>query len=155
MNIIDVLDKNNVLLNLKSKEKNDVITELLQSLHDSGYISSIEEVKNEILKRENAMSTGIGKSIGLPHCKFKGINKIIIAVGRNKDGIDEYSSLDDEPVKLIFMLISPDDQPSLHINMLARISRIVKQDYIRNSLMSAQSAKKFLEIIKNEDKKFL
>ncbi|MBP7653919.1 PTS sugar transporter subunit IIA [Candidatus Dependentiae bacterium] len=155
MNIIDILQKENIELNLKSDTKSEVIIELLNLLKKNGVIENIDDLKNEIIKREEMMSTGIGKGIGLPHCKSKNIDNMILAVGRHKKGIDDYDSLDDEPVKLIFLLISPEDKPNDHINMLARISRIVKLDYIRTSLTTAGSSKKFYEMVKNEDKKFL
>lgn len=155
MNIIDILQKENIELNLKSDTKEGVIIELLNLLKKNGAADNIEGLQTEILKREQVMSTGIGKGIGLPHCKSKSSDNMILAVGRHKKGITDYDSLDDEPVKLIFLLISPEDKPNDHINMLARISRIVKLDYIRNSLVSAGSSKKFFETVKNEDKKFL
>ncbi|HPG29211.1 MAG TPA: PTS sugar transporter subunit IIA [bacterium] len=155
MNIIDILQKENIELNLKSDTKEGVIIELLNLLKKNGAVDNIEGLQAEILKREQVMSTGIGKGIGLPHCKSKSSDNMILAVGRHKKGIVDYDSLDDEPVKLIFLLISPEDKPNDHINMLARISRIVKLDYIRNSLVTAGSSKKFFETVKNEDKKFL
>ncbi len=155
MNIIDILDKENIELNIKSQTKSGAISELLDLLKTNGMISNIKEIKSEILKREEMMSTGIGKGIGVPHCKSRYVDRIILAVGRNKKYITDYETLDEEPVKLVFLLISPEDKPNEHINMLARISRIVKQDFVRSSLLTAVSGKKFYEIIKNEDKKFL
>jgi len=155
MNIIDVLQKENINLNLAAEKKNEAITELLELLKKNSLIANVKEVKKAILEREAIISTGIGKGIGVPHCRTIHTDKIILAVGRSKKSIEDYESFDEEPVKLIFLLISPEDEPNEHINMLARISRILKQDFIRNSLLSATSAKKFYEILKNEDKRFL
>jgi len=155
MNIIDILQKEHIELNLKADTKTDIILELLTLLNKNNAIAAVDDLKTEIVKREEMMSTGIGKGIGLPHCKSSKVDKMILAVGRHRKGIVDYESLDDEPVKLIFLLISPEDKPNDHINMLARISRIVKLDYIRASLISAGSIKKFYDIVKNEDKKFL
>jgi len=156
MNIVDVLDEHLINLNLKSQTKKEAIDELLAMLVKQNKITDhIDEIREEIYAREKDISTGIGKAIGLPHCKTSYTDSILLAIGRHKTGIKDYGALDDEPVRLIILIISPKDKPQEHTNMLSRISRLLKLDYIRNSLMSATSQKKFFDIIKNEDKKFL
>jgi mannitol/fructose-specific phosphotransferase system IIA component (Ntr-type) len=156
MNITDVLEKENIKIDLDINNKKSVIDELLKLLISEELTEDIlAGIKEDVLEREEIMSTGIGKGIGLPHCKTDKVDRIYLAIGRNKTGIDDYDTLDDEPVKLIFLLISPSDNSNEHINMLARISRIVKMDYVRSNLLTADTSKKIFDIIKNEDKKFL
>ena len=78
----------------------------------------------------------LGLNLGIPHVRIKTVKDMAVAIALVKDGIDDYESLDSEPVKLVFMIIARDDQHAQHLKFLSQLSTILKDDDFRNSLLS-------------------
>ncbi|BAK81108.1 PTS fructose transporter subunit IIABC [Candidatus Arthromitus sp. SFB-rat-Yit] len=155
MRIIDLLDLNSINLNLNSKNKPDVIDELVNLIEKSGNISDKKLYKDEILKRENQSTTGIGEGIAIPHAKTSVVKKACLAAGVSKDGID-YESLDGSNAHLFFMIAAPEGGNNIHLDVLARLSTMLMDEKFRNSLINAKSSGDFLSLIdKMENEKFV
>ena len=154
MNIIDLISKDAVNIDLKAQAKEDVITELVDLLVISGGIKKTE--KNETLKklqeRESLGSTGIGKGIAIPHAKCPKVKKMVIAFGISKTGLD-FKSLDGEPTYIFLLLVAPGETPGPHLKALAKISRLLDDKFIRERLKAAKSSTELLKIIKEEEQK--
>lgn len=154
MNIIEVLKKDAVCTDLKSKDKEDMLEELVDLLVQSKNIKKAE--KKEILKklqeREMLGSTGIGKGVAIPHAKADKIKKLTAAFGISKSGID-FKSLDGERTFMFFLLIAPSQAPGPHLKALARISRLLDDKFVRDRLKSAKNPQEILKIIKEEEEK--
>jgi PTS system nitrogen regulatory IIA component len=103
-----------------------------------------------LLERERLGSTGIGDGIAIPHGKLKGIQRIICSFGRTKAGID-FQSIDERPTHLFFLLLAPEDSASEHLQALARLSRLLKDDHLRKRLLEADSKEDIYRIITEED----
>jgi len=112
------------LPNLAATNKPGAIREMVSRL---SIVRAIEpEFENEIvesvLNREELGSTGIGNSVAVPHAKHASIKSSVGAMAVSQCGID-FSSLDRQPVHLVFLLVSPPDQPQEHLLALERISQ--------------------------------
>ena len=129
MNMKDALKEACVIADLKGGTKKEVLTELATALKQGGVISNVEAAVAVILEREKLGSTGIGEGIAIPHGKMKGIDRILCAFGRSKEGVD-FDAIDKKPVHIFFLLLAPEDSAGLHIQMLSRISRILKRPVI-------------------------
>ena len=105
MKLEDVM-KRNCMCILKSTTKSEALMELIRLLVESGEIHDIEKTKEQILYRENLMSTGIGLGVGIPHVRIESIDHPIMAIGVSPEGIDDYESIDDDNVCLIVMIIA-------------------------------------------------
>ena len=105
---------------------------------------------SDIYTREAIGSTGIGKSVALPHAKTKAVDELIVTFGISKTGI-EYDSLDEENVKIFFMFLCPEENTQEYLTVLARISRWIKEDKFRENLLKAKTAEEIIEIIKAEE----
>jgi mannitol/fructose-specific phosphotransferase system IIA component (Ntr-type) len=81
----------------------------------------------------------------LPHCKWKGLDDVLLAIGRSRKGVD-FGSSDGVPVTLIFLLLSPVDAPGLHLQALARISRRLKSPGLAQSLRQVESAEALADV---------
>lgn len=145
--ISEILIKEGIILNLKEKEKIEVIKELSKKLIDLGYITDAEEFFSEILKRENLESTGIGMGIAIPHTRSKAVKELVIAFGRSKEGVD-FSSLDSKPAHLIFLIAGPEDKKSEYLFTLAKLSKLLRKDEVRIELNKAKDEEDVLAIIK-------
>lgn len=154
MRIIDLLDLNSISLDLNSKNKPDVIDELVDLIEKSGNISDKKLYKDEILKRENQGTTGIGEGIAIPHAKTSAVKNACLAAGVSKSGIN-YESLDGSNAQLFFMIGAPEGANNVHLDVLARLSTLLMDENFRKSLINAKSPGDFISLIdKKENEKF-
>ena len=154
MKITDFLNERAVSVNLAATDKEGVIRELVQLLAKAGAIKPQDETKIApvLMAREALGSTGIGQGVGIPHGKTNVVRQLIGAFGVSKRGVD-FDSLDGDLVHLFFLLIAPEDSAGPHLKALARISRLLKDRYFRESLKEAKDEKQVLRIIQQEDQK--
>ena len=149
-NIADYIKVDTLNLNLESKNKNAVIRELYNNLLKTNLIKDEEQALNDIFAREEMGSTGIGKKIALPHAKTKAVDELMITFGISRNGI-AYNSIDDENVNIFFMFLCPENKTREYLKVLARISRLIREDRFVDSLFKASSNEEILEIIRTEE----
>ena len=154
MKIMDFLSPEAISANLAAGNKKEVIKELVELLAKSGGIKDKdkERVVKVLLDREALGSTGIGQGIGIPHGKFSGVKSLVGACAVSRKGID-FESLDGEPVYIFFLLVAPEDSAGPHLKALARVSRLIKDKYFRETLKTAKDDKTLAKVIKQEDQK--
>ena len=154
MKITDFLHERAISVNLTATDKQGVIRELVQLLVRGGEIKAQDEEKIApvLLAREALGSTGIGQGVGIPHGKTNAVRHLVGAFGISKRGVD-FDSLDGDLVHIFFLLIAPEDSAGPHLKALARISRLLKDRYFRESLKEAKDEKQVLRIIQQEDQK--
>ncbi|MEW6007760.1 MAG: PTS sugar transporter subunit IIA [bacterium] len=153
MKLSEILSKDNLVLNLKSKKKDDVLKEMVAFLSKNNEIDENEVLKG-IMVREEVMSTGLGQGVAIPHTKAESTKDIVVLFGRLKDGID-FKSIDGEPVYLIFMVVVPQDATVSQIKILARISRLLKHNYIREKLKVLKTKEEIINFISQEEERHL
>lgn len=136
--------------NLTSREKSEVIKELVNGFIKTGIISSPEELINFINERENLDTTGIGNGIAIPHARIKGVKELKVAIGISRSGID-FKSLDNKPVNIVFMIAAPEEAHKPYMQAIAKISRLLKSDTMKQALIEAGTAEKIMNIIKEFD----
>lgn len=78
-----------------------------------------------LVEREDVASTGVGNGVAIPHCKMNRLDRVILALGLTEKGID-FGAVDGEPVRLFFLVVSPDNTPAAHLQCLAAISKWVR-----------------------------
>ena len=137
-NIADYIKVETINLNLESKNKNAVIRELYNNLKQTNLIKDEEQGLNDIFKREDMGSTGIGKRIALPHAKTKAVDELMITFGISRNGIS-YNSVDDENVNIFFMFLCPENKTQEYLKVLARISRLIRENRFVENLLKATS----------------
>ena len=152
MKIIDFLNEKAVVANIKSTTKDGVIRELVDALAKAEGIRNKEELVKVLLNRETLGSTGIGQGVGIPHGKTDAVKKLVAAFGICHPGVN-FDALDGEPVYLLFLLVAPEDSAGPHLKGLARISRLLKDKFFRESLKALTDEKAILKLIREEDSK--
>ena len=150
MRIIDFLSEQCINIDLKGRNKREILEELVDLLVKAGEIEDKEEMVKVLLEREKLGSTGIGEGVGIPHGKTKTVKKLVAAFGRSEKGID-FDSLDEEPTYLFFLMVAPQDSAGPHLKALARISRLLKEKDFREELMSAQNLEVLFAAIRRKD----
>ena len=149
MKILDVLPKEAILADLKAVDKKGVLEELVVPVANISGLNH-EDLVKVLMERERLGSTGIGEGIGIPHGKVKDLNSLILAFGLSRKGVD-FDSMDGLPAHIFFLLITPENSTGLHLKLLARISRILKNDPFREKLLRAASPDEIYSIIKEEE----
>lgn len=152
MKILDVLRKEAIVIDLKAREKKGVIEELVAPLAEISGVASGDLVK-VLMERERLGSTGIGGGIGIPHGKLKGLESLIVGFGLSRKGVD-FESMDGRPTHIFFLLVTPENSIDVHLKLLSQISRILKNDLLKQRLRNAQTSDDVLDIIREEDAGF-
>jgi len=152
MKILDVLKKEAIISDLKSADKKGVLEELSDPVSSLFNIEK-ENLVNILMERESLGSTGIGGGIGIPHGKLKNLDSLVLGFGLSRRGVD-FESMDGRPTHIFFLLVTPEKSTGLHLKLLARISRILKNDPFKAKLMAAGSAEEIITIISEEDEEF-
>ncbi len=152
MKIMDFLNENAVCANVKATTKDEVIEELLELLLKAHVIKDKKKLIKILLDREALGSTGIGQGVAIPHGKSSSVKQLVAAFGISEKGVD-FDSLDGEKVYIFFLLVAPEDSAGPHLKALARISRLLKDRYFRDTLKLAKDEKTLLKILKEEDSK--
>jgi nitrogen PTS system EIIA component len=153
MRIGDVLKESCVVADLNGQTKNEVLRELAVALKNAGQIDEVDVAVEVMLEREKLGSTGIGDGIAIPHGKLKGLKTILCAFGRSVKGVS-FDSVDRKPVHIFFLLLAPEDSAGLHLKMLSRISRILRDQAFRRKLIEQTGQENLYADIVSEDEKF-
>lgn len=151
MRILDFLSKDCIEINLKSKNKKEVITEMVEILKGKDAILDKKLVIDSLMEREELGSTGVGQGIAIPHSKTKGVKELIGAFGVSKNGV-EFEALDGEPVHIFFLLLAPEGAAGLMLKALARVSNFLKNKYYRKKILDAKSTEEIIQILEEEEK---
>ena len=148
-----MFDEDHILVDLKAKDKKEVLEELAQVI--TGHDPTLEKssLVKVLLERERLGSTGIGDGVAIPHGKFQGIDQPIISFGRSRKGLD-FESMDGAPAYLFFLLVAPENSASIHLKALAKIAKILKNSSFRKTLMEASSREDIYRTIIQNDEEF-
>ncbi len=153
MKILDALHKDAILSELKSLDKKGVLEELVAPVAQISGLSH-DHLVRVLMDRERLGSTGIGSGIGIPHGKLKDLDSLILGFGLSKKGVD-FESMDGSPTHIFFLLITPENSTGIHLKLLARISKILKNETFREKLLNAENRDEIYSIIMEEEEKAL
>ena len=128
-----------ITVDLKSRTKDEVITELAELLAKQGRIKNRDMVLDDIKKREKIMSTGMQHGVALPHAKSDGVSALTAAIGISKEGVD-FNSVDGSKSRIIIMMISPRNINGPHVRFLSAISSVLKNENLREALINSATA---------------
>jgi fructose-specific phosphotransferase system IIA component len=146
MKLSKFCDESLVIFDLKASSKDEVIDELVSLAATSNMIKDYDELLADIKEREDLVTTGVGYGVAFPHAKTRSAKGIVIAFGRSEKGI-EFDAMDHKPVKLFFLIAAPEDAIGAHLNVMARLSYLMKSEDNREQLMAAGSPGDVLTLI--------
>ncbi|RQW04650.1 PTS sugar transporter subunit IIA [candidate division KSB1 bacterium] len=153
MNLRDLLSVDVIKIPLASKEKYQIIEELVDVLNDAGRIKNRDMVLQAVFARERVMSTGMGNGVAIPHAKTDGVRELVLAFGVTREDID-FEAIDEKPVRIVFLLAGPTEQTGLHLKALSHISRLMHRKEFRKKLAAVQSADEVLAAIAEEERNY-
>ncbi|MDP6543142.1 MAG: PTS sugar transporter subunit IIA [Phycisphaerae bacterium] len=142
----DILTPERIKVPLVGTTRMEVVEELVDLLVDIGDLSDRDELLAAILSREQTRSTGIGSGLAIPHAKTSQVSDVIMAVGVCAEAID-FDSIDGLGVRLVAMLIGPEEMKPQHIRLLTRVTSMMSFASVRRKLLDAESADVLYKVI--------
>lgn len=135
--IDDLIPESHISLDEPPNEKEACIEYLLDLIVDSGRVSDRDAALEALFAREAETTTGVGMGIGIPHAKTDAVTRPSVAFTRSTDGID-FGAMDDEPAKLLFMILVPESGAEDHLTILSSLSRALMHEEVRDDLYTAE-----------------
>jgi mannitol/fructose-specific phosphotransferase system IIA component (Ntr-type) len=141
-----------IIPELKTRDRNGVVRELVSALYKAGQLGkgNCEEIIKAVIKRENEASTGMGKGVAVPHVKHKVVKDVVATIGQSSVGID-FSSLDKQPVYSVILIISPVDNPDKHLQVMESVFKHLQEEKFRKFLRQSKEAEEIEELLREAD----
>jgi fructose-specific phosphotransferase system IIA component len=139
-----------ILLDMEVATKKEAITKMVDALDVAGAVSDGPKFLDAVFERESLGSTAIGKGMALPHARTQHINSITIMMARLKNGID-FGAADGKDVKLLFLLGTPLKAVSEYLGVLAKLSKILKNEKTREKILKASTPNEVRSILEEAE----
>ena len=141
-----------IIPELKAKDRNGVIAELVSALDKAGRLGkhNREGITKAVIEREKEASTGMGKGVAVPHVKHPAVKDVVATVGQSSVGID-FSSLDKQLVYSVILLISPVNNPDKHLQAMESIFKHLQQEKFRKFLRQSETAEEIEDLLREAD----
>jgi PTS system nitrogen regulatory IIA component len=146
MNLSTILSIETVKTGLASLDKQGIIDELIAILYDAGAIKDIQSAKTAVMDRESRLSTGMKYGIAIPHGKTPTVDRLVACVGVSNSPI-AFDSLDGEPSRIFIMTLSPPEKTGPHLQFLAEVSQLFKDEVRRERVLAAKTSTELLELV--------
>ena len=134
-----------IFLNYSSKR--DALLALAENLAAAPQVKNRQELSTEILKREELMSTAIGCGIAIPHVRLSSVTDLVVSVGISRSDIVDFHPLDDEPVRLVFMIAAAHNQHAYYLQALSWFSTRLKNKELRDSLLKTETPQQVYDLL--------
>jgi PTS system nitrogen regulatory IIA component len=149
MNLGSLTEPSLIFPDLPGTDASSVLLAFAERVAAMGYVGDAERLFEKLMEREKLGSTGIGSGVAIPHCKMRGIERAVVAVGASRRPVD-FGAVDSEPVRLFFLVVSPHDTPAVHLQVLASISRWVKADRHVPRLLAMRDRQEIYDFLREE-----
>lgn len=149
MQLQDFVSADLVAIDVAASDKQQLLTQLVELLLESGRVRDRDALMRELVKRELVMSTGIGGGIAIPHALTNDIESLTVVFARTAAPID-FQALDSQPVDLVFMLVGPKSAASLYVKLLARVSRLLQNEAFKERLRGAAQVEEVMDAFRAE-----
>ncbi len=154
MKLTGFLEKQLIVPRLEASNKSDIIDRLLAVAEESYPLGNRKKILDDLLVREKQSTTGIGCGIAVPHTIVETLPKTILVMASVPAGM-EFHAVDKEPVRVVFLLLSPPGKVREHIRLLARIARICSSEMLVQRIAEAPTADEIIVAIQREDERYV
>lgn len=153
LSIIDLLKLETVRVGIPGEDKGEVLNTVIDLLGRERKVLDLDQVRRDVFDREEQMSTGVGMGLALPHARSGAVSDTISAFATTAEGV-EFGAMDGQPVRLVFLLVGPENERSRHIRLLGRISRLMNREAFRKSLLAATAPEEVLALFRDAEAEF-
>jgi mannitol/fructose-specific phosphotransferase system IIA component (Ntr-type) len=152
MKLINYLKPEYIAVGIIADSKEELLTKMVDLAAKNPNVLDKGKVKAAIIERERIMSTGVGKGFAIPHGKTDAVSDIVLAFATTAEPID-YAAMDNEPVRLVLLLVSRDSDVGSRLKLLSRASKVMNSDSARKSLINAKTADEIFSIFNAEEER--
>lgn len=152
--IYQLLSPQTISVGLPGTTKPEVLNNLIDLLQGHPLVQDLETIRTAVFEREEMMSTGVGKGLALPHAKTAAVTDTVAAFAVAREPVP-FGAIDNQPVRLLFLLVGTEAAKSQHIKVLSRVSRLMNREAFRERLLKATSAEKVLTIFAESEAELL
>jgi mannitol/fructose-specific phosphotransferase system IIA component (Ntr-type) len=145
------LDEKLIRLDMNVKTPSESVGELLRLLKEKRPITDVPTLSRLVMARENQLSTAIGRGVAVPHTRVPGLTQPLIVVGRNIDSISGFNGLDQQPVRLVFLILTPVATPLEQLRILSRIVALTRNATLHKEWMRVSAPKEFLDATRTSE----
>lgn len=154
--VVDEIQMKNILspdrvVFINQSSKHDALVELSDVLSSAPQVKNGSELTSEILKREELMSTGIGRGIAIPHVRLSSVTDLVVAVGVCKSNIEDFQTIDDVPINIMIMIAAAYNQHSYYLKTLSHFSAKLKNVELRNAIANATTPREVYDLLVKND----
>ncbi|HNV35938.1 MAG TPA: PTS sugar transporter subunit IIA [Rectinema sp.] len=146
MDLKEILKPELISLDLKGRNKEEIIRELVDLASNSGKVLDKEETIQSVLEREYRMSTGMKHGIAIPHGKTTAVHELVACVGITKEEVD-FDALDRKGCRIFIMTLSPIDKTGPHLQFLAEVGMLFRSEEKRQALLEAKTKEEVVSIL--------
>lgn len=146
VHVRNILSPNRIVF-IDQATKHDALVELATNLATAPQIKYEQELVNEILKREELMSTAIGRGIAIPHVRLASVSDLVMSVGICKNNLIDFQTIDDTPVRLLIMIAAAYNQHAYYLQTLSYFSSKLKNAELLSSLLQSKTPQEAYELL--------
>ena len=136
-----------IRVNMHASSKEDILMGVTDLIKNHPAILDFDQVRKSVFEREDMMSTGVGNGLALPHAKTSAVDSLVVAFATMAEPV-AFDSVDDLPVRLVFLIVSTEKEKTQHIKLLSRVSRCMNDFDVRKGLLAAASPDEVLSIFR-------
>jgi PTS system nitrogen regulatory IIA component len=145
LRIYDLLEESYICF-LQSKNRNDAILEMIDSLDKKNVFKDKTKFFQAIIDREKIISTGIGMGVAIPHAKINDLDNFFISIGIIKGNGLDWKSIDKNPVRIIFMIGGPESKQDEYLQLLSKLTIAIRDVNLRKNLLRFESKEDILKL---------
>jgi mannitol/fructose-specific phosphotransferase system IIA component (Ntr-type) len=131
---------------LGSHSRHALFRELLELAMPDADAATLEAAFQGVLARESVASTAIGDGLAVPHGRTDALPEIRMAAGI-AEGVEDYTAPDGVPVRACFLVVTPERDAGMHLKVLGRLARLMRDDTLRDALFAASDAEAFAAVL--------
>lgn len=139
-----------IFVDLPGSDRPTVLKAMADKLAANSVLPDADVLYERLLEREELGSTGIGEGVAIPHCKVKNLDGVIVAIGVSHRGVD-FAAEDQQAVRLLFLVVSPEDKPADHLQSLSAISKWVKSRQQVEEILRMNDPDAIYQLLKSEE----
>lgn len=153
MHITSLLNERNIVLNFEASSKEEALEKLVARVARGPKVLDPKGVQDAVMERERLATTGVGDGLAIPHAKTEAVTDILVAIAVAREPID-FRSLDDQPVKIIFLLVGVESRLGTYLKLLSRARRLMSSASFRKKLLQAQEAAEVIKAFSEEEERY-
>ena len=151
MRITDLLLPQSIALRTEAASREEAMEKLIALMKKSGAVTDLSRYREDVWKREEEGTTGIGEGIAIPHAKSPAVKRAALSAMTVPAGV-EFQALDGMPSRLFFLIAAPDTAADTHLEVLSRLSTLLMDGAFREKLLSAKTPEQFLAAIDRQER---